>query len=80
VSGATFVAVTRPGAAPLLRAIEAYDATLAVVAPAMLEALAGAAAGPPRHRPLRLLVAGPPPDEDVVRACGRHDWSVGTLR
>ncbi|HEX6472971.1 MAG TPA: AMP-binding protein [Streptosporangiaceae bacterium] len=74
--GATFVAVGRPGTAPLLRAIETYDATLAIVAPVTLRTLAQEAAVPPR--PVRLLVAGPAP-RDAVRACRDHDWSVGTL-
>jgi acyl-CoA synthetase (AMP-forming)/AMP-acid ligase II len=78
--GATFVAVTRPGAAALLRAIETYDATLAVVAPVTLRALAHEEAAPPgpRGRSPRLLVAGPAPEE-VLRACRRHDWTVDTL-
>ena len=78
--GATFVAVTRPGTAALLRAIETYDATLVVVAPLTLRALAHEEAAPPRPRGRspRLLVAGPAPEE-VVRACRRHDWTVDTL-
>ena len=78
--GATFVAVTLPGSAPLLRAIETYDAEVAVVAPVTLQTLAREEAVPPRsrHRPPRLLVAGPAPEE-LVRACRRHDWCVDTL-
>jgi len=78
--GATFIAVTLPGSAALLRAIETYDATLAVVAPVTLRALAREEAVPPRQlgRPPRLLVAGRAPEE-VLRACRRHDWNVDTL-
>ncbi|HEU5156603.1 MAG TPA: AMP-binding protein [Streptosporangiaceae bacterium] len=79
LSGATFVAVTRPGPARLPRAIETYDAALAVVAPVTLRALAREEVGPPRPgRPARLLVTGPAP-EDVVLACRRHGWSVEIL-
>jgi acyl-coenzyme A synthetase/AMP-(fatty) acid ligase len=80
LGGVTFVAVTRAGSAPLLRAIETYGATLAVVSPATLTALAYDGAVMPRPGPTpRLLVTGPAPG-DVVRACRRrYDWSIDTL-
>jgi acyl-coenzyme A synthetase/AMP-(fatty) acid ligase len=83
--GATFVAVTRAGSAPLLRAIETYGATLAAVSPATLTALARDGAVMPHRRvgtglTLRVLVTGPAP-ADVVRACRRrYDWSIEALR
>ena len=81
--GATFVAVPRTGAAgsaPLLRAIETYAATLAVVSPATLKILAyDGAVMPPPQLGLRVLVTGPAPIE-IVRACRRrYDWSIDTL-
>jgi acyl-CoA synthetase (AMP-forming)/AMP-acid ligase II len=80
VRGATFAAVTRPGAAPLLRAIETYGATLAIVSPATLQTLAfDGAFAPITAGPLRLLTTGPAPLE-AVRACRRrYEWSIDTL-
>jgi acyl-coenzyme A synthetase/AMP-(fatty) acid ligase len=77
---ATFAGVPDRGAGALLTAIEAYSATLAVVTPAQLRALAFEAGLPvPAAREVRLLATGTA-EPEVVRACrGRLGWAVTFL-
>jgi hypothetical protein len=72
--------VTRSGSAPLLRAIETYGATVAVVTPDLLKTVAyDDSVLPEPSLPLRVLVTGPAPVE-IVRACHRrYDWSIESL-
>ncbi|WP_067490163.1 AMP-binding protein [Actinomadura hibisca] len=80
--GATLVGVPDPGVTPLLAAIARHRATLAVVTPAKLRALAFDLAfdsGAPPVPGVRLLVTGYP-DPEVVRACReRHGWDAVPL-
>ncbi|GAA2588521.1 AMP-binding protein [Actinomadura fulvescens] len=77
--GATFVgAADVPEGAALLTAVERNAATIAVVSPAGLRALAYDHDAAPRAG-LRLLVTGAA-DPEVVRACrDRHGWTVSPL-
>ncbi|WP_433336845.1 AMP-binding protein [Spirillospora sp. CA-294931] len=76
--GATFVGVADSGVPALLESVRAHGATMAVVTPDALRALAydHPALDGPR---VRLLVTGVP-DPEVVQACRtRHGWTVAAL-
>ncbi|MFG2005382.1 AMP-binding protein [Spirillospora sp. NPDC048911] len=73
--GATFAGVPAPG--PLLTAAGRSAATIAIVSPAGLHALAHDHAAP--HEGLRLLVTGVT-DPETVQACrDRHGWTITPL-
>jgi acyl-coenzyme A synthetase/AMP-(fatty) acid ligase len=74
-NGATFVAVHRKGAGPLLTTIERHDATIAVTAPHTLRELTVEHPASTVSN-LRLVVTGRPAPE-MITACRRHHgWTV----
>ncbi|MFF5263089.1 AMP-binding protein [Actinomadura viridis] len=77
--GATFAGVPDADPAALLAAVDAHGATLAVVTPEKLRALAYGGEGAARRTEVRLLVTGTS-EPEVVRACRqRHGWPVTFL-